>query len=511
MDVTSESECDTEEAESENCSEADEFEGMDSQHVGGESHVADVHAHAGFENANTMHDESRTPLFCGSPLSKLDATLMFMNVCRTHRATNACISEMLHLLNKVILPKPNCMPSSEDIASSMLNRLGLKYDTIDACQNGCVLFRLEYSSMTTCPICLAPRYRTVGRSRVPNKVLRHFPLIPRLRRMFSTPHLAALMTWHGSNVSSDGKMRGPYDSPQWDHIRATHSEFESDMRNVHLGLCADGLNPHSQKRSTHSLMPVLLLNYNIPPWLTIKRFFIMMVLLIPGPEAVTAKCIDVYMAPLLEELRELWTVGVACYDAARWRGEAMFSLRAMLLWCVHDFPAYGMLAGTTNKGYCGCPICGPNTDARHSAALSKVVYGGRHRRWLPAHHPFRFDTSVFSTQEVDPAPVPMDASSHIRWAFMRAEYARFGGRLGGEGDPCLCSGVKRLPALFSLPYWKVDPCTLKFPCTQFVIGRVFSNAIRYILLAGAASTPRTGCHACGKEHSGVCTEVPFWR
>ena len=293
-------------------------------------------------------------------------------------------------------------------------------------------------------------------SMVPVKVLRHFPLIPRLRRMFSTPHLASLMTWHGNNVSHDGKMRGPYDSPQWEHIRQAHPDFEADCRNVHLGLCADGMNPYSQKRSTHSSTPVLLLNYNIPPWLTIKKFFIMLSLLIPGPDAVTAAHIDVFVEPLLEELRELWVEGVVCYDAARWRGECRFTLKAMLLWCVHDFPAYGMMAGTTNKGYCACPVCGPNTPSRYLEHLSKVVYGGRHRMWLPADHPFRFDTSVFHTVEAAAAPAPMDAAAHIRWAFMRAEYARLGGRLGGEGDPVLCSGIKRLPALYTLPYWKVS-------------------------------------------------------
>jgi hypothetical protein len=104
------------------------------------------------------------------------------------------------------------------------------------------------------------------------KVLRHFPLVPRLKRMFSTPQLAALMTWHAENFSKDGKMRGPYDSVQWRHVKDTHVEFAADSRNIHLGLCADGVNPYSQKRSTHSSCPVFLLNYNIPPWLTIKKF-----------------------------------------------------------------------------------------------------------------------------------------------------------------------------------------------------------------------------------------------
>lgn len=92
----------------------------------------------------------------------------------------------------------------------------------------------------------------------------------------------------------------------------------------------------------------------------------------------------------------------------------MFTLRAMLLWCVHDFLAYAMLAGTANKGYCACLVCGPNTDARYSESLSKIVYSGRHRQWLLADHPFRFDTNVFLTQELDCAPIAMDVSSHIR-------------------------------------------------------------------------------------------------
>lgn len=436
-------------------SERDASDDWDTMGIDSGHDVDDEYGQAGFEEASALQDESQIPLFAGSPLTRLDATLMLLNVCRTHKATNACISEMLHLLAKVILPKPNSMPATETIASSMVSRLGLRYATIDACRNGCVLFRKGYAELETCPACQSSRFRRVGLSKVPQKVLRHFPLIPRLRRMFSTPHLASLMTWHGQNISRDGKMRGPYDSPQWEHIRARHCEFEADFRNVHLGLCADGLNPFGQKRSTHSLTPVLLMNYNIPPWLTIKKFFIMLGLLIPGPQAVIGEHIDVYLSPLVEELKELWLDGVMCYDAARWRGEARFTLKAILLWCIADFPAYAMLAGTTNKGYCACPICGPKTPSRYSNSLSKCVYGGRHRMWLPPEHPFRFDVSVFCTQELDEAPPVMDATSHIRWAYLRAEYARCGGRLGGEGDPTLCSGVKRVPLFFTLPYWKV--------------------------------------------------------
>ena len=39
---------------------------------------------------------------------------------------------------------------------------------------------------------------------------------------------------------------------------------------------------------------------------------------------------------------------------------------------------------------------------------------------------------------------------------MRAKYARFGRRLGREGDPVLQSGVRRLLMLYTLPYGKVN-------------------------------------------------------
>lgn len=57
--------------------------------------------------------------------------------------------------------------------------------------------------------------------------------------------------------------------------------------------------------STYSLCLVLLLNYNILSWLTIKIFFIMMGLLIPGLETVIDDHINIFMSPLLEELKEI--------------------------------------------------------------------------------------------------------------------------------------------------------------------------------------------------------------
>jgi hypothetical protein len=65
------------------------------------------------------------------------------------------------------------------------------------------------------------------------------------------------------------------------------------------------VNPFKQTRLTWSTWPVTLFNYNLPPWLCTKKFFVMLALLISGKESVTSKVFDVFMEVLVEELLEL--------------------------------------------------------------------------------------------------------------------------------------------------------------------------------------------------------------
>ena len=66
-----------------------------------------------------------------------------------------------------------------------------------------------------------------------------------------------------------------------------------------------------------------------------------MSLLIPGPKS-PGKGIDVYLRPLIEELKTLWDVGVDTYDSY---SGGNFNLKAAVMWTISDFPAYGMLSG----------------------------------------------------------------------------------------------------------------------------------------------------------------------
>lgn len=84
----------------------------------------------------------------------------------------------------------------------------------------------------------------------------------------------------------------------------------------------------------------MLVMYNLPPWLCMKKENIMLTLLIPWPKQ-PGNDIDVYLQLLIEDLHELWNNGVPSFDTLT---KSVFNLKAILMWTVNDFPVYGNLA-----------------------------------------------------------------------------------------------------------------------------------------------------------------------
>ena len=182
----------------------------------------------------------------------------------------------------------------------------------------------------------------------------------------------------------------------------------------------------------------------------------MLSLIIRGKESVTAENVDVYLAPLLEELMELW-VGVEAQDVSNAISNTRFSLRAMLMWCIHDFPAYGLASGQVTKGYKGCPECGPDVTSRRSTSLGKNVYLG-HRRYLRRNHPYRRNRAAFDgSEDMRSPPKAMTGVDIKQYALERTEWlnASTQNRAGSEDDPVHRTGVKRLASFYELPYWEV--------------------------------------------------------
>jgi hypothetical protein len=149
--------------------------------------------------------------------------------------------------------------------------------------------RGELEDRDTCPKpgCGLSRW-IPGSTTVPAKVLRHFPLIPRLKRMFRSPAISKLLKWASENKTGTDEMKSVVDSPAWNHIDTDiDTEFAIERRHLRMGVSLDGVNPFSMQRSTHSTWPVMVLLYNLPPWLVTKKFFVSLSLLISGKESPT--------------------------------------------------------------------------------------------------------------------------------------------------------------------------------------------------------------------------------
>ena len=67
----------------------------------------------------------------------------------------------------------------------------------------------------------------------------------------------------------------------------------------------------------------------------------MLTLLISGLEQ-PGNDMDVYLSPLIKDLKMFWEEGVECFYASR---EETFTIRALLLWTINDFSVYGYLLG----------------------------------------------------------------------------------------------------------------------------------------------------------------------
>ena len=138
----------------------------------------------------------------------------------------------------------------------------------------------------------------------------------------------------------DNELSHPAGSQAWKDFDQTWLEFEKDARNIRLGLATNGFNPFGNMTNSNNMWPVFVVPYNMPPWVCMEASNFMMALLIPRPSA-PSKDFDVFMEPLIEELKYLWK-GVDAFDVV---SREKFKLHAAVLWCIHDYPALSTLCG----------------------------------------------------------------------------------------------------------------------------------------------------------------------
>ncbi|KAL2905095.1 Protease HtpX-like protein 2 [Bienertia sinuspersici] len=387
--------------------------------------------------------DSEKPLYPGcKKYSRLKAILKLYNLKAANGLSDKGFGDFLEVF-KDMLPEENVLPKRTYEAKKTLSTMGLRYEKIHACPNDCMLYWKEHESLSNCPVCNASRYKK--KEGVPAKVLWYFPIIPRFKRLFSNSGDAEKLTWHVNGRKKDGKLRHPADSPQWRFIDAIYRDFSKEERNLRLALSTDGMNPFGSLSSTHSTWPVILVTYNLPPSLYMKRKYMMLSLLISGPKQ-PGNDICVYLAPLIADLKKLWEQGVEVFDAHR---NETFMLRAMLFCTIQDFPAYGNLSGYTVYGESPCPICEDGLKGKWLTASKKNVFLDN-RRFLPDDHPYRKRKRSFNGEQEFRGRPKVLTSEEV---FKKVEHIHT--TFGKKNKASLPKqGYKKCSIFWSLPYWR---------------------------------------------------------
>jgi hypothetical protein len=83
-----------------------------------------------------------------------------------------------------------------------------------------------------------------------------------------------------------------------------------------------------------------VINKNTPPWFSVKNEHLMLSLIVPSRRQV--KNMDVYLQPLVDELKELWE-GIHVYDVSRpITTKRIFTLYGICSYTTHYYPGLGV-------------------------------------------------------------------------------------------------------------------------------------------------------------------------
>ncbi|GKA75694.1 hypothetical protein Tco_0782072 [Tanacetum coccineum] len=191
-------------------------------------------------------------------LTRLDFMAKFTYFKVKGKLTNSIFNEMLEFFQNIFpTAKGYKLPPSYYAIKKTFKTIGLGYESIHSCVNDCFLFRGDANKdVHFCLVCNMSRWKdsnTPGK-KVPQKVLRYFPIIPRLQRLYKYSHTTKEMTWHSTRKCTEpGKMQHPVDGRAWKDFDTKYPDFAAEPRNVRLGLAADGFNMFGNLSQSYSM------------------------------------------------------------------------------------------------------------------------------------------------------------------------------------------------------------------------------------------------------------------
>ncbi|KAL2904445.1 Formamidopyrimidine-DNA glycosylase [Bienertia sinuspersici] len=430
-------------------------------------------------------EEGQQELYSGcKKMSRLAFTIRLYIYKCDYKLPDVAIAGLLEFF-KEVLPDDAMLPTSMHEAKKVLKLLGLDYKKIDACPIDCMLYWAEHANATSCHVCGTSRWKSKESDqndnsnekprRIPSKVLRYFPIKKRLQRLYMCAETASYMTWHKYGRENDGLLRHPADGQAWINFDKKYPSFSNEPRNVRLALATDGFNPFQTMSIVHSTWLVILVNYNLPPWLATKSEFLMLSLLIPGPLS-PGNSIDVYLQPLMKDVDDLWQFGLETYDAST---NTRFDMHVALLSTISDFPGYAMLSGWSTKGKFACPCCHYEVDSVYLKYSHKFCYMS-HRKWLDSDHPWRYNKRSFNGHiETRNEPVRLTGGEieQLLHDFPN-EFGKEQPKMRQDADDP--NPWRKFSIFFKLPYWK--HCDLRHNLDVMHIEKnMFDNVIGTLL------------------------------
>jgi hypothetical protein len=350
-------------------------------------------------------EDSKKPLYpdC-QKYSRLSGDLKLLQLKADHGWSNKSFKHLLDVLRDM-LPEGNQIAESVYEVNKIICSLGKEVEKIHACKNSCVLFCGDYADVDKCLKCGYDRYKRKKDGGDDNNADDENE--PGMTK-------AQLLHWHDEgrkelNYKKDGKFRHPVDAAQWGNIN-THFPWYDNARSIRFAMSTDGMNPFGNQRSTHSTWPVVLSLYNLPPWLCRKQKYMMLTILVSGTKQPSDR-IDVYLTPLVDDLKILWKPGVQeVWDEYK---HEEFTMHGMLFITINDNPAHRNLSGQNKRKGEAYPHSLEDTCAiwlRHS---KKYVFMG-HRRFLGKKHPYQaMDCQFNGEKENREASMPVQRSGPL--------------------------------------------------------------------------------------------------
>ncbi|XP_075085065.1 uncharacterized protein LOC142168301 [Nicotiana tabacum] len=337
-------------------------------------------------------EEASCPLYKGSVHSKLSVVVRLLQIKSDSYISQSGMNSIIGLMNK-LNPSNIDLPKDFYIVKKLVSSLGLSSERIHCYENGCILLYKDDASLENCKFCNKSRYKKATndkKKKILVKAVHYLPLIPKLKRLYASMSSAPHMGLHYENRRPDGVLRHPSDGEVWKHFDR---------------------GPHNPK-----------------------------------------KLIDIYMQPLIDELKLLWHQDVETYDIST---KQNFRFCAALMWTINDFSTYIMMFEWSTVVKLACLTCVEDTKVFTLKHGGKNTWFDYHHHLLPIDHEFRRNTSAFMKNKIDYEEPPSVLSPEEIWNRVRdlpkvTEYP-LSNKIHGY---YVTHNWTKQSIFYELPYWK---------------------------------------------------------